>query len=63
MDTDRSFAERMVIGNTNTGLQKCDSCNRELTISAEWICSDQRIICNICYSNLLAPNKKINFED
>ena len=63
MDTDLSCAERMVVENANTVLQKCDSCNRELTSSAEWICSDDRIICDICYRNLLSPNGKINFED
>ena len=63
MDTDRSCAERMVVENANTGLKKCDSCNRELTSSAEWMCSDHRVICDVCYSNLLAPNKKINFDD
>jgi len=63
MDKDKYCAERMVIENTNTGLQKCDSCNRELVSSAEWMCSDHRVICDVCYSNLLAPNKKINFDD
>lgn len=63
MDTDRSCAERMVVENTNTGLQKCDSCNRELRSSDEWVCSDHRVICDICYHNLLAPNRKISFED
>jgi hypothetical protein len=63
MDMDRSCAERMVVENSNTGLQKCDSCNRELTSPAEWMCSDHRVICDICYRNLLAPNRKINFED
>ncbi len=63
METDLSCAERMVFENTNTGLKKCDSCNRELTSSAEWICSDHRVICDSCYSNLLTPNKKIYFVD
>ena len=63
MTTERSCAERMVGENTNTGLRKCDSCNRELRSSEEWVCSDHRVICDICYSNLLAPNKKISFED
>lgn len=63
MDTDRSCAERMVVANTNTGLQKCDSCHRELKSSDEWVCSDHRVICNICYHNLVTPNKKIYFVD
>ena len=60
---DRSCAERMVDGAANSDLRKCDSCNRELRASSEWICSDHRVICDICYQNLLAPNKKINFDD
>jgi len=63
MDTDRSCAERMVLENTNTGLQKCDSCNRELRSSEDWVCSDHRVICNICYHNLVTPDKKIYFVD
>ena len=63
MNTDRSCAERMVAKNTNTGLRKCDSCNREVKSSEEWVCSDHRVICDICYRNLLAPNRKINFDD
>ena len=63
MDTDRSCAERMVLENTNTGLQKCDSCNRELKSSEDWVCSDHRVICNICYHNLVTPDKKIYFVD
>ena len=63
METDLSSAEKMVIENTNTGLHKCDSCNRELTSSEEWMCSDHRVICDICYRSLLAPDRKINFED
>ncbi len=63
MTTDRSCAERLVAESTNTGLRKCDSCNRELKSSDEWVCSDHRVICDICYRNLLAPNRKINFED
>jgi len=63
MNIDRSCAERMVVENTNAGLQKCDFCNRELSSSAEWVCSDHSVICDICYRNLLAPNKKINFVD
>ena len=62
MKTDRSCAERMITEDTNTGLRKCDTCNRELRSSDEWVCSDHRVICDICYSNLLAPNKKIGFE-
>ena len=63
MNSDRSCAERMLIKNSNTGLRKCDSCNREMRSSDDWVCSDHRVICDICYSNLLAPNKKISFED
>ena len=63
MDTDRSCAERRVVENTNTGLQKCDSCNRELRSSDDWVCSDHRLICNICYHNLVTPDKKIYFVD
>ena len=63
MDTDRSCAERMVVDNANTGLQKCDSCNRELRSAEDWVCSDHRVICNICYHNLVTPDKKIYFVD
>ena len=63
MNVDRSCAERMLMEDTNTGLQKCDSCNRELRSSTEWVCSDHQVICNSCYRNLLTPDKKIHFED
>ncbi len=63
MKLDRSCAERMVTEGTNTGLQKCDYCNRELRSSTEWVCSDHHVICNTCYRNLLSPDRKIYFED
>ena len=44
-------------------LTKCDSCNRELKSSSEWIRSDERLICDLCYRNLLNPNKKMSFEN
>jgi hypothetical protein len=42
--------------------KKCDFCNRELRSASEWICSDQHVICDTCYQNLLDPDKKISFE-
>jgi hypothetical protein len=45
MNTDRSCAEKMAADSTNTGLRKCDSCNRELQSSNEWVCSDHQVIC------------------
>jgi len=63
MDTDRSCAERMVAAKAKPGLQKCDSCHRELRSSDDWVCSDHRLICNICYHNLVTPDKKIYFVD
>ena len=62
MATDKACAERMLDETANTALRKCDSCNRALRFSSEWICSDHRVICNACYQNLLNPNKKISFE-
>ena len=63
MNIETSCAERMVTERENTGLQKCDIYNRELKSSTEWVCSDHRIICDICYRNMLAPDRKIYFED
>jgi len=63
MEIDRSCAEKMAVDSTNTGSRKCDSCNRDLQSSDEWVCSDHRVICHVCYHNLLAPNRKINFVD
>ena len=63
MEIDRSCAEKMAADGVNTGLRKCDSCNRELQSSDQWVCSDHRVICDVCYSHLLAPNTKINFVD
>lgn len=63
MNVDRSCAERMVMDDAKTGLQKCDACNREMRSSDEWVCSDHRVICDNCYRNLLAPDRKINFTD
>ena len=62
MTTSKSCAERMLNETADTELLKCDSCNRELRSSSEWICSDHRVICDKCYLNLLHPNKKISFE-
>jgi len=62
MVTEKACAERMLDKTANTALTKCDSCNRELRSSSEWICSDHRVICNVCYQNMLNPNKKISFE-
>ena len=63
MNVDRSCVERMITEDSNTGLTKCDTCNRELKSSEEWVCSDHRVICDICYRNLLSPGRKLNFED
>ena len=62
MDTDLSCAERMVVESANTGLKKCDSCHRELKSSTDWVCSDHRVICNTCYHNMLAPDRKLYFD-
>ena len=62
MPADRTCAEKLLDKTANTELKKCDSCNRELGASSEWICSDDRVICDICYQSLLSPNKKISFE-
>ena len=62
MITEKAFAERTAAKTATAELMKCDSCNREMKTSVDWICSGQRIICNICYRNLLNPDKKIIFE-
>ena len=62
MVTEKACAERMLDETSNSTLTRCDSCNRELKSSSEWICSDHRVICNVCYQNMLNPNKKISFE-
>jgi len=62
MVIDKACAERMLDETANIELRKCDSCNRELRPSSEWICSDHRVICDTCYQNLLNPDKKISFE-
>ena len=62
MVIDKACAERMLDETANIELRKCDSCNRELRSSSEWICSDHRVICDTCYQNLLNPDKKISFE-
>ena len=35
---------------------KCSKCFRELKCSAEWICTQDRILCDRCYLGLLNPN-------
>jgi len=62
MNVDQSCAEKMLMEDTNTGLQKCDICNRELKSSTEWVCSDHRVICNTCYRSMLAPDRKLYFD-
>ena len=62
MATDRACAERLLDDTANAELMKCDSCNRELRSSSEWLCSNHRVICDICYQHLLNPNAKISFE-
>jgi len=62
MNVDQSCAEKMLMEDTNTGLQKCDICNRELKSSTEWVCSDHRVICNTCYRNMLAPDRRIYYD-
>lgn len=63
MVIEKTCAEKMLDEPATAALMKCDFCNRELKSSSEWICSDHRVICDICYLNLLNPNKKISFED
>ena len=62
MVADKACVKRMVDETVDAGLRKCDSCNRELRSSSEWICSSHRVICDVCYRNLFDPNKKISFE-
>ncbi len=62
MVTDKTCAERMLDETANSRLRKCDSCNRELKSSLDWVCSDHRVLCDTCYQSLLNPNKKISFE-
>jgi hypothetical protein len=62
METEKVLDERMPAETANVKLIRCGSCHRELKSPAEWICGDQHIICDVCYQNLLNPNKKISFE-
>ena len=62
MNVERSCAEKMATENTNTGLQKCDICHRELKSPTDWVCSDHRVICNTCYRSMLAPDRKLYFD-
>ena len=62
MDTERTCVEMMSAETADAELKKCDFCNRELRSASEWICSEQRVICETCYQNLLDPDKKISFE-
>jgi len=62
MVSNKACEDRMLDVTANAELKKCDNCNRELRSASEWICSDHRVICDICYQNMLNPNKKINFQ-
>ena len=62
MDTERAPEGRVAAEAAETELIRCSSCHRELRSPAEWICGDQHLLCDVCYQNLLNPNKKINFE-
>jgi uncharacterized CHY-type Zn-finger protein len=62
METEKALDERMPADTANAELIRCGSCHRELRSASEWICGDQYIICDVCYQNLLNPNKKISFE-
>jgi formylmethanofuran dehydrogenase subunit E len=62
MNTEKALTERMPAETVNAELMRCDSCHRELRSSSEWISSNQRVICDVCYQNLLNPNRKISFE-
>ena len=62
MDTEKAMTERMPARTANVEPVRCGSCYRELRSPSEWICTDQQIICDVCYQNLLIPNKKISFE-
>ena len=62
MDTEKGLPEMMPTETAHAKLMRCDSCQRELRSASEWICSDHRVICDVCYQYLLNPNKKISFE-
>jgi hypothetical protein len=42
---------------------RCSSCNRELKSPCEWIEGNHRILCDMCYSNLLWSNLRNAIED
>jgi formylmethanofuran dehydrogenase subunit E len=62
MDTEGVPEERIPAEAAETELIRCSSCHRELKSPAERICGDRHFLCDVCYQNLLNPNKKINFE-
>ena len=62
MATDKTCAETMLAETTDAERKICDICNRELRSASEWLCSNQRVICDTCYQNLLDPDKKISFD-
>ena len=62
MGTEKALHEMIPAETANAELIRCGSCHRELRSPLEWICGDQQIICDVCYQNLLIPNKKISFE-
>jgi formylmethanofuran dehydrogenase subunit E len=62
MDIERAPEERIPAVAAKTELIRCSSCHRELRSPADWICGDRDLLCDVCYQNLLNPNKKINFE-
>ena len=62
MDSEKALHEMMPPETASTEVVRCASCHRELRSPVEWICGDQQIICDVCYQNLLNPNKKISFE-
>ena len=50
-------------GDEDTGKEdsvKCSICFRELKLSAEWICTRDRILCDRCYQSLLYPGARSN---
>ncbi len=55
--------EGVIVATMNGEEIRCDTCNRELKTSAEWIRTGNGVICDTCYRSLLSPNMKISFDD
>lgn len=63
MITNGPITEGIIVTAANDEKIRCDTCNRELKSSVEWIRTGNGIICESCYQNLLLPNMKISFYD